>query len=93
MKKIDPTTPGGPAKTTITRRRFVETTAIAGGALLAAPFLGGKAPAYAQARKVHYLQWSSFIPDADVEIDRAGRRVHEGDRDRRSRPRRSTRTT
>ncbi len=70
MKKIDPTKPGGPAKTTITRRRFVETTAVAGGALLAAPFLGGKAPAYAQARKVHYLQWSSFIPDADVEIDR-----------------------
>jgi multiple sugar transport system substrate-binding protein len=54
----------------MTRRRFVETSAIAGGALVAAPFLGGKAPAYAQERKLHYLQWSSFIPAADVEIDR-----------------------
>jgi multiple sugar transport system substrate-binding protein len=70
MKKVNPITPATPGKGALTRRRFVETTAIAGGALLAAPFLGGKAPAYAQARKVHYLQWSSFIPDADVEIDR-----------------------
>ena len=54
----------------MTRRRFVETTAVAGGALVAAPFLGGKAPAYAQARKVHYLQWTSFVPAADAEIDR-----------------------
>jgi len=68
--KTDSTRPGAPAKTTMSRRRFVETTAVAGGALLATPFLGGKAPAYAQARKVHYLQWSSFIPAADLEIDR-----------------------
>jgi multiple sugar transport system substrate-binding protein len=54
----------------LTRRKFVESTAIAGAAVAAAPFLGGKAPAYAQARKVHYLQWSSFIPAADVEINR-----------------------
>jgi ABC-type glycerol-3-phosphate transport system substrate-binding protein len=54
----------------MTRRKFVETTAVAGGALLAGPFLGGKAPAYAQARKLHYLQWSSFVPAADVEIHR-----------------------
>jgi multiple sugar transport system substrate-binding protein len=54
----------------LTRRKFVETTAIAGAAVAAAPFLGGKAPAYAQARKVHYLQWTSFVPAADVEIDR-----------------------
>ena len=53
----------------LTRRKFVETTAIAGAAV-AVPFLGGKAPAYAQARKVHYLQWTSFIPAADEEIDR-----------------------
>jgi ABC-type glycerol-3-phosphate transport system substrate-binding protein len=43
---------------------------VTGGALVAAPFLGGKAPAYAQARKVHYLQWTSFVAAADVEIDR-----------------------
>jgi multiple sugar transport system substrate-binding protein len=54
----------------LTRRKFVETTAIAGAAVAAVPFLGGKPPAYAQARKVHYLQWSSFIPAADVEIQR-----------------------
>jgi multiple sugar transport system substrate-binding protein len=58
------------AKSAITRRKFIETTAVAGGTLVAAPFLGGKAPAYAQERRVHYLQWTSFIPAADVEIDR-----------------------
>ena len=66
MKK----TPGTPSRSTMTRRKFVETTAVAGGALIAAPFLGGKAPAYAQARKLHYLQWSSFVPAADVEVNR-----------------------
>lgn len=69
MKKLAPKTPA-PAGTGVTRRKFIETTAVAGGALAAAPFLGGKAPAYAQARKIHYLQWSSFIPAADVEINR-----------------------
>jgi multiple sugar transport system substrate-binding protein len=70
MKKTVSIASNSPIKSGMTRRKFVETTAIAGGALVAAPFLGGKAPAYAQARKVHYLQWSSFIPAADVEIDR-----------------------
>jgi multiple sugar transport system substrate-binding protein len=58
------------AGTGLTRRKFVETTALAGAAVAAVPFLGGKAPAYAQARKVHYLQWTSFIPEADAEVDR-----------------------
>jgi multiple sugar transport system substrate-binding protein len=70
MKKTESTTPATLTKTAMTRRKFVETTAVAGGALVAAPFLGGKAPAYAQARRVHYLQWSSFIPAADDEINR-----------------------
>lgn len=70
MKKTVPHAPEVGAKGAMTRRKFVETTAIAGGALAAAPFLGGKAPAYAQERKVHYLQWTSFVPAADVEIDR-----------------------
>jgi multiple sugar transport system substrate-binding protein len=70
MKSTGPKTQASATKTAMTRRRFVETTAVAGGALAAAPFLGGKAPAYAQARKVHYLQWTSFVKDADVEIDR-----------------------
>jgi ABC-type glycerol-3-phosphate transport system substrate-binding protein len=68
MKKHDTATPK--TGTGLTRRQFVETTAIAGAAVAAVPFLGGKAPAYAQARKVHYLQWTSFIPAADAEIDR-----------------------
>ncbi|HEX6112688.1 MAG TPA: extracellular solute-binding protein [Geminicoccaceae bacterium] len=70
MKKTGSTTPENAFKNAMTRRKFVETTAVAGGALVAAPFLGGKAPAYAQARRVHYLQWTSFIPAADEEIDR-----------------------
>ena len=69
MKKTK-STPAPRIKSAMTRRKFVETTAVAGGALVAAPFLGGKAPAYAQARKVHYLQWTSFVPAADAEVDR-----------------------
>jgi hypothetical protein len=70
MKKIAVTTPTNATKSALTRRKFVETTAVAGGTSLAAPFLGGKAPAYAQARKLHYLQGSSFVPAADVEVNR-----------------------
>jgi multiple sugar transport system substrate-binding protein len=70
MKKIGPQTPENVTRGAMSRRRFVETAAVAGGALAAVPFLGGKAPAIAQARKVHYLQWSSFIPAADDEIRR-----------------------
>jgi multiple sugar transport system substrate-binding protein len=70
MKKMGPTGAGRVSKTAMTRRKFVETTAVAGGTLVAAPFLGGKAPAYAQERRVHYLQWTSFVAAADVEIDR-----------------------
>ncbi|MEM7025951.1 MAG: ABC transporter substrate-binding protein, partial [Pseudomonadota bacterium] len=53
----------------LTRRKFVESTAIAGAATAVVPFLGGKAPAIAQERTVHYLQWTSFIPSADVLVD------------------------
>src|SRR5262245_43231208 len=70
MKKTGSATQGSPAETTMTRRKFVEATAVAGGVLFAGSFLGGKAPAYAQARKLHYLQWSSFVAAADVEIRR-----------------------
>lgn len=69
MKKYEAQTPKTSGKG-LTRRKFVETTAIAGATVAVTPFLGGKAPAYAQARKLHYLQWSSFIPAADVEINR-----------------------
>jgi len=52
----------------VTRRDFIATTSPAGVAATA--FLGGKAPAFASSHKLHYLQWSSFIPDADAEIRR-----------------------
>jgi ABC-type glycerol-3-phosphate transport system substrate-binding protein len=29
-------------------------------------FVGGKAPAFAQTRTLHVLEWSSFVPAADV---------------------------
>jgi multiple sugar transport system substrate-binding protein len=70
MKKIEATTSPNATKTAVTRREFVGKTALAGGALASAAFLGGKAPAYGQARKLHYLQWSSFVPAADVEVNR-----------------------
>ena len=69
MKKYETNTQETSVKG-LTRRKFVETTAMAGAAVAVTPFLGGKAPAYAQERTVHYLQWTSFIPAADVEVDR-----------------------
>jgi multiple sugar transport system substrate-binding protein len=69
MKKdeLDNTTPTAKG---LTRRQFTQTTALAGTAFAAASFLGGRAPAIAQERKLHYLQWSSFIPAADEEVSR-----------------------
>ena len=63
--------PGGvrPDSNKVTRRSFIKTTA-ATSAAVAAGYLGGQPPAFAQARKLHYLQWSSFIPDADTDIKR-----------------------
>jgi multiple sugar transport system substrate-binding protein len=55
--------------TTMTRRDFVKKTTMVSAAFASASFLGGQAPAFAQTRKIHYLQWTSFIPDADVDID------------------------
>ena len=55
----------------VTRRDFLKTSAVAGSAAFAAASIfGGQPPAFAQSRKIHYLQWSSFIPDADTDIDR-----------------------
>jgi len=42
--------------------------AIATGAGLG--LFGGKAPAFAQSRELHYLEWSSFIKEADKEVER-----------------------
>src|SRR6267378_1096837 len=46
--------------TSLTRRDFLKTSA-AGGVLSAA----GAAPAWAQGTRLHFLQWSHFIPAAD----------------------------
>ncbi|MEM8951479.1 MAG: extracellular solute-binding protein [Pseudomonadota bacterium] len=70
MKKNETTKPSTSAGKGLTRRQFSQNTALTGAAFAAASFLGGQAPAIAQERKLHYLQWSSFIPDADTEIDR-----------------------
>ena len=54
------------AKSGVTRREFVSNSAVAGAAVATGVGLfGGVAPVFAQARTVHVLAWSHFIPDAD----------------------------
>lgn len=54
-----------------TRREFIGKSTAAGAALATGTALfGGQPPAFAQSREFHYVQWSSFIPDADVEVKR-----------------------
>jgi multiple sugar transport system substrate-binding protein len=54
------------------RREWLKTTgaaaAVATGAGLG--LFGGKAPAFAQQRELKVLMWSSFVKEADVEVDR-----------------------
>jgi multiple sugar transport system substrate-binding protein len=45
----------------LTRRKFLETSTAISVATAA-----GRAPAFAQGTRLHYLQWSHFIPAADV---------------------------
>ncbi|HEX7928594.1 MAG TPA: twin-arginine translocation signal domain-containing protein, partial [bacterium] len=56
----------------LSRRDLLKTTgaaaAVATGAGLG--LFGGKAPAYAQARELHYLEWSSFVKESDKEVER-----------------------
>ncbi|MEL6964021.1 MAG: extracellular solute-binding protein [Pseudomonadota bacterium] len=70
MKKDSVNKPATAKGSGLSRRQFAQNTALTGAAFAAASFLGGQAPAIAQARKLHYLQWSSFIGDADPEISR-----------------------
>ena len=56
-------TPGG-----MTRRAFLSTS-MALAATAGVEFVGGRAPAFAQTRTLHVLEWSSFIPAADVVTD------------------------
>ena len=55
------------------RRDFLAQTGKAGAALAAVAgtnWLTGQAPAFAQERTLHVLEWSSFVAPADVERDR-----------------------
>ena len=70
MKKTETKNTVSSTKKGLTRRQFTQNTALTGAAFAAASFLGGQAPAIAQARKLHYLQWSSFIGAADPEMSR-----------------------
>ena len=55
------------------RRDFLRGAGTAGAAFAAAAgtsWFGGQAPAFAQRRTLHVLEWSSFVAPADVERDR-----------------------
>jgi multiple sugar transport system substrate-binding protein len=52
----------------MTRRTFL-TASVALAATAGVEFVGGQAPAFAQTRTLHVLEWSSFIPAADVVTD------------------------
>lgn len=56
----------------LSRRTLLKTTGAAAAAATGAGLglFGGKAPAYAQTRELHYLEWSSFVKEADKEVDR-----------------------
>jgi multiple sugar transport system substrate-binding protein len=49
----------------LTRRAFLSTS-MALAAAAGAELVGGQAPALAQTRTLHVLEWSSFVPAADV---------------------------
>lgn len=56
----------------LSRRGFVKGAglAAAGAAGTGLGLFGGKAPAFAQSRELHVLEWSSFVKEADKEVDR-----------------------
>src|SRR5262249_45721238 len=52
----------------MTRRAFL-TASVALAATAGVELVGGRAPAFAQTRTLHVLEWSSFVPAADVITD------------------------
>jgi len=53
------------------RRTFLKTAAAVGAtAGLEGILAARRAPAFAQATKIHLLQWVDFIPEGDVEVKR-----------------------
>ena len=61
-------------KQTMERRTFLKVTGAAAGAVIAGGLAGvleaQRAPAYAQARKLHILQFVDFVPEGDGELRR-----------------------
>jgi multiple sugar transport system substrate-binding protein len=56
----------------IARRTFLKLTgtSAAASAGLAGILASGRAPAYAQGTKLHWVRWNDFIPESDVELKR-----------------------
>src|SRR5438105_14360476 len=54
------------------RRTFIKRTGVAAGvaAGLEGIVAAGRAPAYAQGTKLHWVRWVDFIPESDVELKR-----------------------
>jgi multiple sugar transport system substrate-binding protein len=65
MPQRVPQQAGGNPAGGLTRRAFLSTS-MALAAAAGAEFVGGQAPALAQTRTLHVLEWSSFVPAADV---------------------------
>src|SRR3989442_15948242 len=60
-----------PDRPEIRRRTFLKTAAGLGAAAgIEGILAAGRAPAFAQATKIHLLQWVDFIPEGDVEVRR-----------------------
>ncbi len=61
-------------KKSMGRRTFLKAAGVAAGAVAGGGLAGileaQRAPAYAQARKLHILRWVDFIPEADAELKR-----------------------
>src|SRR5499433_4535924 len=57
----------------VSRRTFIKTTgatlAVSGG--IAGILAAGRAPAFAQGTKLHWVRWVDFIPESDVELKRS----------------------
>src|SRR5438876_6146564 len=54
------------------RRTFIKRTGVAAGvaAGLEGILASGRAPAFAQGTKLHWVRWVDFIPESDVELKR-----------------------
>src|SRR5438105_7137483 len=54
------------------RRTFIKSTGVAAGvaAGLEGILASGRAPAFAQGTKLHWVRWVDFIPESDVELKR-----------------------